>query len=265
MYITCHTGNTVYISLSNANNISLKIHPMEESRDKKSITIFKRIIQDIKTQKLNGGDVLPSESELSKMYSVGRGSIREALHALEAVGIVKKQAGIGTVLENFSLESIFNPAGLLFELDYNNLIQVLDFREIFEEIVIKMLPGRITEKDIENLEEILALTKFYYNRKDTRKFSEFDYKFHQALAESTHNIVIISMFNMIFPFLKYILSQTVNIPENLIDTLSEHTEVLGLIKSNKIEDTEKIIKKHIDRVKEFLKKSMEKLESAEKN
>ncbi|MCL5072325.1 MAG: FadR family transcriptional regulator [Actinobacteria bacterium] len=229
---------------------------MEESRDKKSIAIFKQIMQDIKTQKLNGGDVLPSETELSKIYGVGRGSIREALHALEALGIVKKQAGIGTILENFSLESIFNPAGLLFELDYNNLVQVLEFREIFEEIVVKMLPGRITEKDKENLEEILALTKFYYDRKDTRKFSEFDYKFHQALAESTHNIVIISMFNMIFPFLKYILSQTVNIPENLIDTLNEHTEILELIESNKIELTGKTIKKHIARVKEFLKESI---------
>jgi len=238
---------------------------MDESREKKSIVIFKQIIQDIKTQKLNGGDVLPSESELSKIYDVGRGSIREALHALEALGIVKKQAGIGTVLENFSLESIFNPAGLLFELDYNNLVQVLEFREIFEEIVVKMLPGKIIEKDIENLEEILALTQFYYDRKNTIKFSEFDYKFHQALAESTHNIVIVSMFNMIFPFLKYILSQTVNIPENLIDTLNEHAEILELIKTNQIEATGKIIKRHIVRVKDFLKKSMENRKTLKEN
>ena len=56
---------------------------MEESRDKKSIAIFKQIIQDIKTQKINAGDVLPSELELSKIYGVGRGSIREALYRSE--------------------------------------------------------------------------------------------------------------------------------------------------------------------------------------
>jgi GntR family transcriptional regulator, transcriptional repressor for pyruvate dehydrogenase complex len=231
---------------------------MEESRDKKSITIFKQIIKDIKTQKLNSGDVLPSESELSRMHAVGRGSVREALHALEALGIVKKQAGIGTILENFSLESIFNPADLLFELDYNNLVQVLEFREIFEEIVVKMLPGRINEKDKENLEEILALTKFYYDRKDTRKFAEFDYKFHQALVNSTHNIVIISIFNMIYPFLKYILSQTVDIHKNLIETINEHSKILEFIKDNKSKSAQAEIRKHIQQVKEFLKESTKK-------
>ncbi|MBM3709226.1 MAG: FadR family transcriptional regulator [Actinobacteria bacterium] len=230
----------------------------EDLKSKKSIQVFRQIIEDIKTQKLNGGDVLPSEAELSKRYSVGRGSIREALNALEALGIVKKQVGIGTILEDFTLESIFNPAGLLFELDYNNLKQVLDFREIFEEIVLKMLPGKITDKDIENLEEILALTKFYHERNDKKKFAEYDYKFHQVLASSTHNIVIISIFNMIYPFLKYILSQTVDIPENLIETINDHSEIIELIKVNNIAATQIVIKRHIQRVKKFLKETIKK-------
>ncbi len=226
---------------------------MAITRDKKSIKVFKQIIDDIKIGKFKRGDIIPSEAELCKEYDVGRGSIREALHTLEALGVVRKQAGIGNVIEDFSFESIFNPAGLLFDLDYENLNQVLEFRIIFEQILVKMLPNIITKKDIEKLEEIVALIRFYYDRDDKTKFSEYDYMFHQTLAKSTHNIVIISMFNMIFPFLKIILSQTVNVPENLIDTMKDHEELLEMIKNKKIADAGILIERHIERSRKLLK------------
>lgn len=229
-----------------------KISIMEGSTDKKSIVVFKKIIEEINTKKMSYGDVIASESELSKKYNVGRGSIREALNALEALGIVKKQSGVGTIVENLSLDKIFNPANLLFELDYNNLYQVLEFREVFEQIVIKLIPGRIKKKDIEKLEEIIFLMQFYYDKNNTEKFSEFDYKFHQALAESTHNIVIINIQKIIYPFIKYILLQTVNMAEDLSETMDDHLELLKLIKSNDIKGANRIMKKHVERVKNFL-------------
>ena len=107
---------------------------MKEPKEKKSIKVFRQFIDDIRMGEYKRGDVAPSEAELCKKYKVGRGSIREALHTLEALGIIRKQAGIGNVIEDFSLESIFNPAGLIFDLDYRNLNQVLEFREIFEHL-----------------------------------------------------------------------------------------------------------------------------------
>ena len=42
------------------------------------------------------GDRLPPERELAKQLSVGRSSLREAIHGLETMGFVERRQGIGT-------------------------------------------------------------------------------------------------------------------------------------------------------------------------
>lgn len=48
------------------------------------------------------GDKLPSERELSERLSAARSSIREALRALELLGLIETKRGEGTFLRDFS-------------------------------------------------------------------------------------------------------------------------------------------------------------------
>ena len=50
---------------------------------------------------IGGGDRLPSERELSSRLNVGRSSVREALRALELVGLIETRRGEGTFIRNF--------------------------------------------------------------------------------------------------------------------------------------------------------------------
>ena len=50
------------------------------------------------------GTKLPSERELSEMLAVSRNILREALSALSAEGIIAKQVGRGTFVEEFDKE-----------------------------------------------------------------------------------------------------------------------------------------------------------------
>jgi DNA-binding FadR family transcriptional regulator len=119
-----------------------------------------------------------------------------------------------------------------------------------------MLIKKISEEDIKNIQEIIDLGDFYYKRKNFEKFSEYDYKFHQMLAYSTHNKVIINIYNMIFPFLKYIITGTVHVPETLDETLKDHFEIVDSIKSKNLKKSREVISRHIAHVKNFLKKSL---------
>ena len=49
---------------------------------------------------LVAGDRLPSERELSSRLNVGRSSVREALRALELVGLIETRGGEGTFIVN---------------------------------------------------------------------------------------------------------------------------------------------------------------------
>ena len=65
-------------------------------------------------KKVFPGDRLPPETELCRLLSVSRGSVREAMKILSALGIVEVKRGDGTYISTGSGEVMFDP--LLFSL-----------------------------------------------------------------------------------------------------------------------------------------------------
>ena len=62
------------------------------------------IVDQIKNMILSGklkiGDKLPPERELAELYKVSRTSVREALKALEAIGVLEIRQGGGIYIVN---------------------------------------------------------------------------------------------------------------------------------------------------------------------
>jgi GntR family transcriptional regulator, transcriptional repressor for pyruvate dehydrogenase complex len=65
------------------------------------IEIVNRIRDMISNDDLQPGDKIPSERELSERLKAGRSSIREALRALELLGLIETRRGEGTFLKDF--------------------------------------------------------------------------------------------------------------------------------------------------------------------
>lgn len=217
--------------------------------------IIDSILEEIRQGKLSSGQALPSQQELCLKYNTGRGSVREALQALELVDILEIKPGVGTFVKSFSLNSFFNPAKLNYRPDDELIPDLMDFRELFEAIVVGEAINKATEDDLKELEENLELTEFYINKGNKQQFVKLDYEFHQKLAESTHNKVIKNYFEIIFPLLKYciaeILIETTKIPRVMIDSLNQHKKVFEGIKSRDDQKAIRGIKEHL----EFAKKN----------
>ena len=66
----------------------------------KSTRIYEEIVRQIKTMiaegRLKSGDQLPPERDLAEKFLVSRTSVREALRALESVGLIEIRPGEGT-------------------------------------------------------------------------------------------------------------------------------------------------------------------------
>ncbi|MED4052522.1 FadR/GntR family transcriptional regulator, partial [Priestia megaterium] len=74
---------------------------MTSSNTKVYLEIVKKIRSIMEEDGLVAGDRLPSERELSSRLNVGRSSVREALRALELVGLIETRRGEGTFIRNF--------------------------------------------------------------------------------------------------------------------------------------------------------------------
>ena len=57
------------------------------------------ILQKIEQRELKGGDKLPTENELCKMYNVGRNTVRTAINELTEEGYLVKKQGKGTFVQ----------------------------------------------------------------------------------------------------------------------------------------------------------------------
>ena len=93
------------------------------------------IVDQIKNMILSGklkiGDKLPPERELAELYKVSRTSVREALKALEAIGVLEIRQGGGIYIVNDILLKMSDNASLVFSLSGGTLEDLTNFRYSF--------------------------------------------------------------------------------------------------------------------------------------
>jgi GntR family transcriptional repressor for pyruvate dehydrogenase complex len=74
---------------------------LQVTNQKVYLEIVKQLREMISADGLKSGDRLPSERELSERLNVGRSSVREALRALELLGLIETRRGEGTFIRDF--------------------------------------------------------------------------------------------------------------------------------------------------------------------
>jgi DNA-binding FadR family transcriptional regulator len=149
---------------------------------------------------LVAGDRLPSERELSSRLNVGRSSVREALRALELVGLIETRRGEGTFIRNFydnGLVQLIAPFLLQDEKTIRDLLQT----------------KRLLEKDMIRL--VCNLPK--------ETFSEVLSKLHKVLEENESSIPVLHQTffkTLIEQFDNYLLYRIWMIVNDYVATLS---------------------------------------------
>src|ERR1041384_6350629 len=82
----------------------------------KSTRIYEEIGRQIKVMigegRLKSGDQLPPERDLAEKFVVSRTSVREALRALESLGLVDIRPGEGTFVREVSVDALIEPLAL---------------------------------------------------------------------------------------------------------------------------------------------------------
>ena len=120
--------------------------------------LYEQIAEHVRELVLNGtfppGSVLPPERELAEIIGVSRPSIREALIALEVMGLVESRQGGGNYVRADA--GILRMIPLAGGRDLGpGPIEQFEARRAIELACVKLAAQRATEDDIRNLEDCL--------------------------------------------------------------------------------------------------------------
>lgn len=166
--------------------------------------ISDEIVEQIKSLVLQGdlkpGESLPPERTLAKSLNVSRVSLREALNALQGMGLLEIQQGNRTCVRPITTRSIHDPLVSFAKNSPANIMKVFEIRKYLELGSVSMAAERATEREIHHLEAILAEMEDDLIR--NRLGAKADHEFHTALAEATHNDAYIHVIKTIYDLLQ---------------------------------------------------------------
>ena len=212
-------------------------------------------IQDLRKEgKLKPGDKLPSEHTLAEKFGASRPSVREALTALEILGITESRGGKG----NFIRDNLNLP---LYEQRFMELeeeespFELLEARKAVETEVAGLAAEKATKEDIATIQE--SLDKMRSIITNISEVMEFDREFHINIAKAAHNSVLFSIMTSLAEGLKEKLwvnlkEKSWNIPGRPQKYLKEHAEILKAIKNKDSKDASKRMYNHLADVEKDL-------------
>lgn len=155
------------------------------------------IKQSILDGRLKPGDRLPSEERLATMYGVSRPTVREALRSLRAAHVLASSLGRngGYRVAEMSLRALGGSVAEVISLSLS--MQTLTYAQLFEvRHALELLSAATaatqrTGEDLLQLEAALQTTSEAGAGDDPAAALEADLAFHRALAEATHNPLIV--------------------------------------------------------------------------
>lgn len=157
--------------------------------------IVEQIRDLIKEDKLKPGDKLPPEQVLAKQFGTSRPSVREALSALEILGIIDSRGVRGNFIKNNNSASVLYEQSIAELQSEESPFELLEARKTIETEIASLAAKKANSNDIKELATLLQKMKGITD--DFSKMMVVDREYHLNIASATHNNFLYSvMFTM---------------------------------------------------------------------
>jgi GntR family transcriptional repressor for pyruvate dehydrogenase complex len=213
--------------------------------------IMRRIFDLIKEQKLEPGDRLPSERELAVALSVSRASVRQAIAALSAKGVVKMRQGDGTYVSSVNGDKhtleLFGQFLVGSQIDP---FEILEVRIMVECESARLCALRADEAHLKFLKNLLKQSSI--GKEGVPPRSTLNVEIHTAIAKGAQNKALLRIMNVVWeimennmwPLLKRETSNHVELHEK------HHREIIAAICDHDADRAYKTMYNHLNSIKE---------------
>jgi len=193
--------------------------------------VYAGIVEIIKSEGLEVGERLPSESRLAEMFGVSRAIVREALVRLASDGITEARRGAGSFVKSRPSERLtaFMP---LSELP--TTLGSYEVRFVLEAEAARLAATRRTAAEMAHVDEGLVRLREALLSSEPAHVEDMD--LHRRIAEATGNPAFVVAFDALYGDVEKIMRAGVDIsrsrpPEVIATMLREHELIVDAIRA----------------------------------
>jgi len=217
--------------------------------------VFKIIHDRILNGTLAPGDILPPQDQLARQLEVSRNTLREAIHKLAAMGLLKTKAGVGTIVETGS------PASYVSSLRDHLLItsatagDFFEARFFIEMATVQLAVMRATRADLDALTATIDRQEKAFRDGDLETFSTQDTCFHAELDKISGNMVLAKILVTLRDLLYQFIAEVAVLPGAIDRAIRFHRQIVATIAARNVGAAKMTMLEHLDDVARAIKKT----------
>ena len=205
------------------NTVSAKIMLMNGDLDEKLAYLYACPIEEAA---LHRERLINAIEKFEELFGVSRSTLREAMKFLRAENVVMIRQGSGTFVSAGTGVGE-DPLGLHFTNQEKLIENLFETRMLIEPQITALACQRATPQDIKNLERLAEeMEQYEVNDEAT---AELDGRFHTAVAECTHNEVLIRVVPIIIESIRRSHTKTQDDLESFRRAKRSHRRICSAI------------------------------------
>lgn len=220
----------------------MEANEMEDAKKKRLLR--EQVYNNIKSAIINGdfeSNRRLIEERLAEDMATSRTPVREAIQKLEKEGLIYRLPRGGFAVKAVSEE----------EVD-----EVLGLRSVLEGYAGFLATTRISDEELRTIEDIVRKEEAVLSNLNTDEFIQLDADFHDALYRAAKNTRLYLLLNDLRDYMyryRVIILRYQRKPHLAV---RDHKEMVAWMKAKNARQVEKLIRKHIIRSKEIIKKKI---------
>jgi GntR family transcriptional regulator, transcriptional repressor for pyruvate dehydrogenase complex len=191
--------------------------------------VTRRLLDYFTSGAIEPGTRLPPERQLAASLGVGRSAIREALAALEILGVVTVRPGSGTYLRGNVSELLPQTLSWGMLLGEQKTRELIGVRHGLEVQAARLAATSVTDQGLSDLAGLLATMKA--NKSSFDAFVAADMQFHQDVAAAADNELLSEMLQSVRSLLRVWAERAIDDRKHAQLTCREHEAILTALRA----------------------------------
>jgi DNA-binding FadR family transcriptional regulator len=156
--------------------------------------VIRRLVELIEAGTIAAGEQLPGERDLSDQLQVSRGTVREAVQFVQALGLVEVRRGSGTFVRASTDRRQLEAEWRQWTIRHADRIhELLEVRKGLESFAAELAAERIGGEGAAELEQALHDMEDAVDRFDTTGLVQADVAFHHAFCAAAGNAALLEL------------------------------------------------------------------------